>query len=61
MKELLTITEVVEIAGVSARNIKKWEEAGMVTKAKRDKKGRRVYGQKDIARLRELHLATLFS
>ncbi len=55
MKELLTITEVVEITGVSARNIKKWEEAGMVTKAKRDKKGRRVYGQKDIAMLRELH------
>ncbi len=58
---MMTITEVAEIVGVSARTIQKWEETGMVTKAKRDKKGRKVYGQNNIAKLRALHLATLFS
>ncbi len=61
MKELLSITEAAKIVGVSARTIQKWEETGMVTKVKRDKKGRIVYGQNDIAKLRALHLATLFS
>ncbi len=61
MKEMMTITEAAEIVGVSARTIQKWEEIGMVTKAKRDKKGREVYGPNDMAKLRELHLATLFS
>jgi len=42
MKELLTITEAAKIVGVSARTIQKWEETGMVTKVKRDKKGRIV-------------------
>ncbi len=39
MKELMTIIEAAEIVGVDARTIQKWEETGMVTKAKRDKKG----------------------
>ncbi len=61
MKELLTITETAKIVGVSARTIQRWEETGKVTKAKRDKRGQRVYGQNDIAQLRTLHLAMLFS
>ncbi len=61
MKELLTITEAAEIVGVSARTIQKWEETGMLQRQKRDKKGRKVYGQNDIAKLRALHLSTLFS
>ncbi len=61
MKELLTITEAAKIVGVSARTIQRWEETGMVTKVKRDKRGQQIYGQNDIAQLRTLHLAMLFS
>ena len=61
MKELLTITEAAKIVGVSARTIQKWEETGMLQRQKRDKKCLKVYGQNDIAKLRALHLATLFS
>ncbi len=61
MKEMMTITEAAEIVGVSAKTIQKWEEIGMVTKAKRDKKGRKDYGTNDMAKLMELHLAKLFS
>ena len=60
MKELLTITEAAEIAGVSARTIKKWEEMGKVKKAKRDQKGRRVYYYEDAERLMAFHIVKSF-
>ncbi len=61
MDKLLTIEEVAEIVGVSTNTIQRWEETGKVKKAKRDKRGRRVYGQDDIEKLMALHLVTSFS
>ncbi len=53
MKEMMTITEVAKMLGISPSTIKKWEE---MRKAKRDQRGWRVYDQNDAEKLMALHI-----
>jgi len=55
MKRRLTITQVAEKVGVTARTIKRWEDSGKIKKAKRDWRGWRVYEQKDAREIIEFH------
>lgn len=51
-KELLTISQVREIAGVSARTLRYYEELDLLPGVRRRSGGRRVYGPDEIERLR---------
>ena len=51
----MTISEVARQLGVSAKTIRRWEEAGKVPAAKKDWRGWRVYLPKDVARLVSFH------
>ncbi len=53
MKEMMTITEVAKMLGISPSTIKKWEE---MEKAKRARRGWRVYDQNDAEKLMALHI-----
>ncbi|MHC4183442.1 MAG: MerR family transcriptional regulator [Planctomycetota bacterium] len=55
MNGRLSITEVAERVGVTARTIRRWEIAKKVRKAKRDWRGWRVYDHDDIEELIEFH------
>ncbi len=61
MNKLSTITEAAEIVGISVKTIQGWEEPGKVKKAKKYKRGQRVYEQDDIKKLIVFHLVILFS
>ncbi len=56
MKEMMTITEVAKMLGISPSTIKKWEEMEKAKRAKRDQRGWRVYDQKDAEKLMALHI-----
>jgi len=51
-KEFLTIAQVREIAGVSARTLRYYEELDLLPGVRRRAGGRRVYGPDEIERLR---------
>lgn len=51
-KKRLTITEVAEIIGVSAKTIARWEKLGKICKAKRDWRGWRVYHEEDLLQIK---------
>ncbi len=53
---MMTITEVAKVLGIRPGTIKKWEEMGKVKKAKRDRRGWRVYDQNDAEKLMALHI-----
>ncbi len=55
MNGRLTITEVADRVGVTARTIRRWETASKVRKAKRDWRGWRVYDHDDIEEIIEFH------
>ncbi len=55
MNGRLSITEVAERVGVTARTIRRWETAKKVKQAKRDWRGWRVYDHDDIEELIEFH------
>ncbi len=62
MNEIMTITEVAEILGVSSRTIERWENTRKVKKAKRDCRGYRVYDQNDLEKLAlSFHIVKAFS
>jgi excisionase family DNA binding protein len=52
-----TITEAARVVGVSAKTIRRWEEAGKVPAAKKDWRGWRVYFPEDVERLVAFHEA----
>ncbi|MBP6342950.1 MAG: MerR family transcriptional regulator [Candidatus Omnitrophica bacterium] len=54
-KKRLTITEVAEIIGISAKTIMRWEKNGRIKKPKRDWRGWRVYDQQDVEVIRSFH------
>ncbi|MEE9603996.1 MAG: MerR family DNA-binding transcriptional regulator [Candidatus Scalindua sp.] len=56
MKEMMSITEVAKMLRISPSTIKKWEEMGKVKRAKRDRRGWRVYDQNDAVKLMALHI-----
>ncbi|MCR4336417.1 MAG: helix-turn-helix domain-containing protein [Candidatus Omnitrophica bacterium] len=59
MKKRMTITEVAEVVGVSAKTLARWEKFGKIRKPKRDWRGWRVYDDIDLSDIRKFH-ETLF-
>ncbi len=57
VKKRLTITEVAEIIGISAKTIMRWEKMGKIKKPKRDWRGWRVYDTQDLEQIRNFHEA----
>ncbi len=57
---MMTITEVAKMLRISPGTIKKWEEMGKVKKAKRDKRGWRIYDQKDTDKLIAFYIIKSF-
>ena len=55
IKKRLTITEVAEIIGISAKTIMRWEKNGRIRKPKRDWRGWRVYDEQDVEIIRNFH------
>ena len=53
MNGKMTITEAARLIGVSAKTIIRWEQAGKVSRSKRDWRGWRVYDKKDLQRLKD--------
>ncbi len=53
---MMSITEVAKMLRISPSTIKKWEEMGKVKRAKRDRRGWRVYDQNDAEKLMALHI-----
>ena len=51
-ENLLSITEVREITGLSARTLRYYEEVGLLPGVRRRAGGRRVYGADELERLR---------
>ena len=54
-KRLLTITEVAQIVGISAKTIMRWEKMGKIKKPKRNWRSWRVYDENDLIQIRKLH------
>ena len=57
MKKRMTITEVADIIGISAKTLARWEKIGKIRKPKRDWRGWRVYDEDDLSKIREFHEA----
>jgi len=55
IKRRLTITEVAQIVGISAKTIVRWEKMGKIKKPKRDWRSWRVYDENDLIQIRQLH------
>ncbi|MBN1688146.1 MAG: MerR family transcriptional regulator [Candidatus Omnitrophica bacterium] len=54
IEERMTITEVAEKVGVTAKTIIRWEKAGRIRKPKRDWKGWRIYLEEDLEALQQI-------
>ena len=57
MKKRMTITEVADMLGVSAKTLARWEKVGKIKKPKRDWRGWRVYHEDDLSQIKEFHEA----
>ncbi|GEM_PF-1204025 len=57
VKRRMTVTEVAEIIGISAKTIMRWEKMGKIRKPKRDWRGWRVYDERDVEQIRNFHEA----
>ena len=51
---MLTRTQVCQALGVSPKTLYLWERQGRVPRPRRSARGWRLYGEKDVARLRAL-------
>jgi molybdopterin-binding protein len=51
---MLTRTQVCQALGVSPKTLYLWERQGRVPRPRRSPRGWRLYGEKDVARLRAL-------
>jgi len=51
--ERMTITDVAERLGVTAKTITRWEKLGKVRRAKRDWRGWRIYEKDDFKKLKD--------
>ncbi|HNX82754.1 MAG TPA: MerR family transcriptional regulator [Candidatus Omnitrophota bacterium] len=49
----MTITDVADRIGVTAKTIVRWEKSGKVGKSKRDWRGWRIYDKDDLKKLKE--------
>jgi DNA-binding transcriptional MerR regulator len=57
LKKRMTITDVAEIIGISAKTIMRWEKMGKIRKPKRDWRGWRVYDEVDLDQIKNFHEA----
>ena len=57
VKKRMTITEVAEIIGISAKTIMRWEKLGKIRKPKRDWRGWRIYTESDLTQIKSFHEA----
>lgn len=57
VKKRMTITEVSEMLGVSAKTLARWEKVGKIRRPKRDWRGWRVYEEEDVVQIRQFHEA----
>ncbi len=55
----MTITEVAEIVGISAKTLARWEKVGKISRPKRDWRGWRVYSENNLDEIKQFH-ETLF-
>jgi len=55
VKKRMTITEVADLIGISAKTLARWEKVGKIKKPKRDWRGWRVYEENDILQIKEFH------
>lgn len=55
----MTITEVAEIVGISAKTLARWEKVGKISRPKRDWRGWRVYNENNLDEIKQFH-ETLF-
>ena len=55
IKRRMTITEVVQIVGISAKTIVRWEKMGKIKKPLRNWRSWRVYDENDLTHIRQLH------
>jgi len=55
----MTITEVAEIVGISAKTLARWEKFGKISRPKRDWRGWRVYSENNLDEIKQFH-ETLF-
>ena len=53
----MTITEVAQVLGVSAKTLARWEKFGKIKKPKRDWRGWRVYDESDLTQIKGFHEA----
>ena len=53
----MTITEVAQVLGVSAKTLARWEKFGKIKKPKRDWRGWRVYDESDLTQIKDFHEA----
>ena len=53
----MTITEVAQVLGVSAKTLARWEKFGKIKKPKRDWRGWRVYDENDLTQIKDFHEA----
>ena len=54
-KKRMTITEVAQMVGISAKTIMRWEKMGKIKKPKRDWRSWSVYDENDLMQIRQLH------
>ena len=57
VKRRMTVTEVAELIGISAKTIMRWEKMGKIKKPKRDWRGWRVYDEQDLEQIKNFHEA----
>jgi len=55
IKKRMTITEVAQMVGISAKTIMRWEKMGKIKKPLRNWRSWRVYDDNDIIQIRQLH------
>ena len=53
-RRMYKIGELAKELDRSTLTIKKWEESGLIPKAKRDSRGWRYYTEEDIGRIKEI-------
>ncbi|MDD4900073.1 MAG: MerR family transcriptional regulator [Candidatus Omnitrophica bacterium] len=56
----MTITDVAERIGVTAKTIVRWEKSGKIKRSKRDWRGWRVYEKDDFKRLKEFKESIIY-
>jgi DNA-binding transcriptional MerR regulator len=55
IKKRMTITEVAQMVGISAKTIMRWEKMGKIKKPLRNWRSWRVYDENDLILIRQLH------